>query len=267
MVPPSQVRTGNYATADARLRAGGWVTVSDQIARERRLAPGQRIELPTPTGPHAFRVAAITTNLGWGPGAIAMSANDYRRDWATNLPTALEVDVEPGASAVQVAAEIRSALGPETGLQVKTTPQAISDAAGIVRDGLARLRQISALLLIAAAVAIAVAMVATIRDRRPQLAAFAIEGWSRAALWRALMAETAMILLAGCVAGAAAGTYGHYLGGRWLERTTSFPAPWSWSPQSLLPVCGLLAGIALLITAVPGFFAARPRGRLAFDRN
>ncbi|HKG04661.1 MAG TPA: hypothetical protein VKB03_15920 [Conexibacter sp.] len=49
----------------------------------------------------------------------------------------------------------------------------------------------------AAAAAIAVAMIATIRDRRPQLAAYAIEGWSRAALWRALMAETAMILLAG----------------------------------------------------------------------
>ena len=110
-------------------------------------------------------------------------------------------------------------------------------------------------------------MIATIRDRRPQLAAYAIEGWSRAALWRALMVETAMILLAGCVAGAAAGTYGHYLGGRWLEQTTSFPAPWSWSPGAMLPVCALLAGVALLITAVPGYFAAQPRGRLAIDRH
>src|SRR5579872_2298251 len=98
-------------------------------------------------------------------------------------------------------------------------------------------------------------MVATIRDRRPQLAAYAIEGWSRAALWRALLAETAIIVLAGCVAGAAAGTYGHYLGGRWLEQTTSFPAPWSWSPTSTLPACALLAGVALLVTAVPGYFA------------
>ncbi len=267
MVPPSQVREGNYATANARLRIGGWVTVSDRIARAQGIAPGGTIDLPTPTGRHTFRVAAITTNLGWGPGAIAMSANDYRRDWATDLPTALEVDVKPGASPVRVADEIRTALGPATGLQVKTTPQAIADAAGIVRDGLARLRQISTLLLIAAAVAIAVAMVATIRDRRPQLAGYAIEGWSRAALWRALMAETAMILLAGCLAGAAAGTYGHYLGGRWLERTTSFPAPWTWSPGAVLPVCALLAGVALLITAVPGFFAAQPRGRLAVDQR
>ncbi|HEV7772350.1 MAG TPA: FtsX-like permease family protein [Conexibacter sp.] len=268
MVPPSQVLDGNYATANARLRAGGWVTVSDRIAREQGgISPGATIELPTPTGRHPFRVAAITTNLGWGPGAIAMNADDYRRAWASDAPTALEVDVRPGASPTRVAAEIRAALGPTTGLEVKTTPQAIADAAGIVRDGLARLRQISTLLLIAAAAAIAVAMTATIRDRRPQLAAYAIEGWSRAALWRALMAETAMILLAGCLAGTAAGTYGHYLGGRWLQQTTSFPAPWSWSFGAVLPVCALLAGVALLVTAVPGWFAAQPRGRLAIERR
>ncbi|HMI92591.1 MAG TPA: FtsX-like permease family protein [Polyangiales bacterium] len=266
MVPPSQVREGNNATANARLRAGGWVTVSDKIAGEQGISPGGTIELPTPTGRHAYRVAAITTNLGWGPGAIAMSANDYRRDWATSTPTALEVDVEPGASPARVAAEIRSALGPTTGLQVKTTPQAVADAHQIVRDGLARLGQISTLLLIAAAAAIAVAMIATIRDRRPQLAAYAIEGWSRAALWRALMAETAMVLLAGCLAGVLAGTYGHYLLGRWLEQVTSFPAPWSWSPATALPVCALLAGVALLVTAVPGYLAAQPHGRLATDR-
>lgn len=267
MVPPSQVREGNYATTNARLRAGGWVTVSDRIADARGISPGGTIQLPTPTGRHSYRVAAITTNLGWGPGAIAMNADDYRRDWASDTPTALEVDVQRGVSPVQVRDAISASLGPASGLEVKTTPQAIEDARGIVRDGLARLRQISTLLLIAAAIAIAVAMTATIRDRRPQLAAYAIEGWSRAELWCALMAETAMILLAGCLAGAVAGTYGHYLGGRWLEQTTSFPAPWSWSLGAVLPVCALLAGVALLVTAVPGYFAAHPRARLAIDRG
>jgi putative ABC transport system permease protein len=267
MFPPSQIQQGNYATANTRLRTGGWITVSDRIAQARGVAPGDTIQLRTPTGQRSYRVAAITTNLGWGPGAIAMSANDYRRDWAIRTPTALEVTVASGASPVQVSAAIRKQLGPESGLEVKTTPQAIAQAHGIVLDGLARLGQISTLLLIAAAVAIAVAMTATIRDRRPQLAAYAIEGWSRAQLWRALIAETAMILLAGCLAGAIAGTYGHYLGGRWLERTTSFPAPWSWSLLAVLPVCGLLAGVALLVTAVPGYFAAKPRARLAIDRR
>lgn len=268
MFPPSQVNEGNYATANTRLRSGGWLTVSDRIAQEQGgIAPGEKIVLPTPTGRHTYRVAAITTNLGWGPGAIAMSADDFARDWASDAPTALEVDVRPGSSPTRVASEIRAALGPATGLEVKTTPQAVADAAGIVRDGLARLRQISTLLLIAAATAIAVAMIATIRDRRPQLAAYAIEGWSRAALWRALMAETFMILLAGCLAGVAAGTYGHYLGGRWLQQTTSFPAPWSWSPGAVLPICALLAGVALVVTAVPGWFAAQPGARLAIERR
>jgi putative ABC transport system permease protein len=267
MVQPSQIREGNYATTNARLRAGGWITVSDRLAQERRISPGEVMELPTPTGVRSYRVAAITTNLGWGPGAIAMNGDEYRRDWATSTPTALEVDVEPGASATVVRDEIRAEAGPASGLDVKTTAQAIEDANSIVSDGLARLRQISTLVLVAAAVAIAVAMIATIRDRRPQLAAYAIEGWSRAALWRALMAETAIVLFTGCLAGAIAGTYGHYLGGRWLEQTTSFPAPWSWSATAILPVCALLAGVALLVTAVPGYLAAKPRARLAIDRH
>lgn len=267
MVPPSQVREGNYAAANARLRVGGWITVSDQLARERGIGLGETIELPTPTGQRPFRVAAITTNLGWGPGAIVMRAEDYRAGWAKDAPTALEVDVEHGASPARVRDEIRAALGPATGLQVQTTAERTEDSHEIVRQGLARLQQISTLLLIAAAVAIAVAMIATIRDRRPQLAAYAIEGWSRAALWRALMAETALLLLAGCMAGIAAGTYGQYLGGRWLEQTTSFPAPWSWSPGAAVPACALLAGIALLVTALPGYLAAHPRGRLAVERT
>jgi len=267
MVPRSQVRDGNFATANARLRLGGWVTVSDRLAAEHGLSPGARITLPTPTGPHDFRVAAITTNLGWGPGAITMNAADYQRDWATSTPTALEVDVRPGVPPSRVRDEIRAALGPRTGLEVKTTADAVAAGRKIVADGLASLKRIQTILLIAAGLAIALAMVATIRERRPQLAAYAIEGWARSALWRALMFETTMILLAGCIAGTTAGTYGHYLGGRWLEQTTSFPAPWSWSPVTVLAVSALLAGVALLVTAIPGYFAARPHGRLAVDRH
>jgi putative ABC transport system permease protein len=267
MVPRSQVRDGNFATANARLRIGGWITISDRLAQERGISPGETIQLATPTGPHVYRVAAITTNLGWGPGAITINADDYRRDWATSTPTALEVDVKPGVSPARVRDEIRATLGPRTGLEVKTAADAVATGRQIVGEGLARLKQIETLLLIAAGVAIALAMAATIRERRPQLAAYAIEGWSRAALWRALMTETTMILIAGCIAGTVAGTYGHYLGGRWLERTTSFPAPWSWSPVTVLAVCALLAGVALLITAVPGYFAAQPGARLAVDRR
>ncbi|MFL5817140.1 MAG: FtsX-like permease family protein [Conexibacter sp.] len=267
MVQPSQIVRGNYATANARLRVGGWITVSDRLAQERGLAPGDEMELSTPTGRHRYRVAAITTNLGWGPGAIAMNGDEYRQDWANSAPTALEVDVAHGVSAVAVRDRIRAVLGATSGLDVRTTAQAIQDANAIVSDGLARLQQISTLLLTSAAIAIAVAMSATIRDRRPQLAAYAIEGWSRAALWRALMIETGIVLLAGCFAGAIAGTYGHYLGGRWLEQTTSFPAPWSWSLAAILPVCALIAGVALVVTAIPGFLAAQPRARLAIDRR
>ncbi len=69
----SQIVTANFAYARARLREGGWVAVSKPIAEEQHVGIGQTIELPTPTGTAAFRLAALTTNFGWPGGAILMS--------------------------------------------------------------------------------------------------------------------------------------------------------------------------------------------------
>src|SRR5262249_20798679 len=58
-----QVIRGTPAAAKARLRAGGWVTVSAQVAAEHHVGVGGVLRLPTPTGEVAMRVAALTTNF------------------------------------------------------------------------------------------------------------------------------------------------------------------------------------------------------------
>lgn len=258
LIPRTDVVDGTYEIATAQLREGGWITVSQQLADAHRLGVGDTMRLPTPTGDRAFRVAATTGNLGWGPGAIVMNADDYRRAWATDMPSAIEVDATPGTPPAQVRDRIREALGPDSVLESQTSDERLRETVDIARAGLARLRQIAFVLIIAAAIAIAAAMIATIRDQRPQLAIGMTMGLTRLALWRAMLLETALILLAGCLVGVFAGIYGHYLGGRWLQLMTGYPAPWSWSIEQTVLICVTFAVVALGITAIPGYRSASP---------
>ncbi len=72
MIPPSQLLRGDLDQATTRLRAGGWGAVSDALAKSRDLQVGDAFTMPTPSGPARFRVAAVTTNLGW---ALARSSS------------------------------------------------------------------------------------------------------------------------------------------------------------------------------------------------
>lgn len=265
IVPESQIIDGDAGAVDA-VRDGGAITISQQVADDHDVGPGGRITLPTPTGPVSYRVAATTTNLGWGPGAIVMGHDDYRRAWGSADPAALEVDTVPGADVDAVAGRVRSALAGEAGaLDVQTAVERSEHANGIAREGLARLGQISALLLAAAALAMAAAMAAGLWQRRGALAQLRVMGWRSRKLWRALLWESALVLGTGCLVGAAAGTYGHYLGARWLQHSTGYPAPFAFAVDKTVAICLLVSIAAVLIAAVPGFFVARTAPQVGLE--
>lgn len=256
-IPPSQVREGELARATARLRSGGWVAVSDVLARHERLHVGDRFTLPTPTGSIRPRVAAITTNLGWPPGGLVLNAADYRRAWNTSDPAALEVDLRPGVRPIDGKRAVAQALGPSSGLRVQTLTERRAQYSRLSRQGLTGLTQISTLLLITAALAVAAALGAAVWQRRARFAALKVQGFDEWQLWRSLLLEGAIVLAIGCVVGATLGICGHALANRYLQRTTGFPAPFSLAGVELLTALGLVAGIALLVVAVPGWIAAR----------
>lgn len=265
LVPPSQIIDGDLATASARLRAGGWATVSEQIADARDLSVGDTLRLPTPTGTTGYRIAATTTNLGWGPGAIILNAADYRRAWQTDSPNALQVRLAPDADPIATRDAIAAALGPSVALQVQTTDERREHANALARAGLARLSQISTLLLIAAALAMAAAMGTAILQRRPVLAQLRIEGARSRRLRRALLLEAAIVLLAACVTGAITGLYGHFLLDRWLAITTGYPAPYSPVIANAALTCTAVCAAALLATLFFGDRASKAPTRLALD--
>jgi putative ABC transport system permease protein len=160
---------------------------------------------------------------------------------------------------------VERALGAQSGLRVQTLAERRAQYAALSRQGLVSLSQISALLLIAAALAVASALSAAIWQRRPRLAALKIQGFDRRQLWRALLLESGIVLTVGCSAGAILGIYGHALASRYLQTTTGFPAPFSLGGAQLLFPLALVVGIALAVVALPGWMAARVPAQVSFQ--
>ncbi len=256
LVPPGQIVTGNPSLAAARVHAGGWAVVSQTIAEERHLHIGQAFTLPAPR-PTIFRVAALSTNVGWSPGAIFVNADEYAHAWGSTEPSAYNVILAPGASPNKVQREIRQVLGPASGLSVQTVAQLNRRRETATRQGLAQLTQISEMVLFGAILAMAAAMGSLIWQRRSRLAQLKLDGLSDGAVWRALLLETALLLGAGCSIGAIFGLYGQVVMTRALVAVTGYPVILSLGLLIALSSFLLVCGVAVAIVAIPGYLAAR----------
>jgi putative ABC transport system permease protein len=265
MLESTQIVSGGLARATEQIRRGGWVAVSSGVADEDHLHVGETMSLPTPSGPVRFGVAAIMTNSGWPPGTITIDSEDYRRYWRTTDAAALEVGLSPGASAAAARRAIDAALAGRPGLRVRTSGERDVENKANTSQGLRTLGDISTLLLVAAALAIASALTAAVWQRRARLAALKIQGYDHRQLWRALLFESAIMLGIGSVIGATVGVYGHALASRWLKLTTGFPAPFSIGSAHVILTLVLVTGIALAVIALPGLVAARVPARASFQ--
>jgi putative ABC transport system permease protein len=266
LLPAGQLVAGNAREAQARVRAGGWLVLSRALAAEQHLHVGEAFTLPSPN-PTRFRVAALSTNIGWGPGAIVMSAEDFAHAWGSEDASAYGVQLAPGASPARVAHEIERALGPpsRSGLAVETAAEHASRQRSLDRQALARLTQIATLIPILAALAMAAAMGAMIWQRRPRLAKLKLEGLRRAELWQTILLESVLLLSVGCLAGAIFGVYGQLLADRALAHVIDYPVVYSIAPTTALWSLSLVPATALAILAIPGYLAASVPAALALQ--
>jgi putative ABC transport system permease protein len=264
LVPPTQLVEGNVAAADAHLREGGWAVVSLALADEHKLKIGESFTLPS-TNPTTLRVAAISTNIGWAPGAIVMGAPDYAKASGSSDASAYNVLMKPGVSPEQGVREIRAALGPETGLAVQTAEGHANTLRAITRQGLTRLSQIATLILVAAVMAMAAAMGAMIWQRRPRLAKLKLEGFPHRELWYTIVLESLMLLGVGCFSGAVFGLFGQQLLDRALNIVINYPVVSSVGVVVALSSLALVTASAVLMVAIPGWFAAKVQASLALQ--
>ncbi|ADB53144.1 FtsX-like permease family protein [Conexibacter woesei] len=247
---------GQLAVATRRLRAGGWVALSRELVERRGLRVGDAVSLPTPRAV-PLRLAAVLTNIAWSGGGAVMGGEDFRRAWGGARVGALQIELAPGAAAGATAAALRRALPPGAGLRVATAAQRRRLMTGTAAQGLDRLTQIAALVLIAGALALAAALGAVAWARRPRLAALKLTGFGDGAVWRALLLESAIVLGVGCSIGVAFGLAGQYVLTYWLRVVAGFPTSYAVAGWLALAVFAGVTAVAGAIAALPGWAAAR----------
>jgi putative ABC transport system permease protein len=133
------------------------------------------------------------------------------------------------------------------------------------RQGLARLTQISWLVLIAAVLAMGAAMGSMVWQRRRQLADLKVDGFRRGELWRSLLLESALLLGTGCSIGAVFGIYGQLLLSHALATVTGFPVVFSADVSIALWSLLAVTAVAVALVAVPGLVAARARPAISLQ--
>ncbi|MBI4898509.1 MAG: ABC transporter permease [Actinobacteria bacterium] len=251
-----QVLAGDPSLAERRLRDGGWITMSRSLARKLDYKTGEDVTLPTPTGSRHFRLAAVTGNYGWSPGTIVMNTNDFFDAWGDDRVTALNIRLDDVSQLVSARRSIAGALGPDSAVSVFTSDQMINQRAEIMDQGLARLRQISSLVLAAGVMAIIAAMFTAVWQRRKRLAALRAIGMSRGELFRSLIFETFLAVFLGSVVGLAIGLFCQYFAGRWNELTSDFLSPYQPAVEFGLMTLAEAMMLTVVATAIPALLAA-----------
>jgi putative ABC transport system permease protein len=256
-VPASQLARGDLPSVNMRLREGGWALVSQKVASEHRLMYGDTFTLPSPD-PIKLRLAGLLTNLGWSPGAIVMSSTDYARAWGSDAPSAYQLNLRPGASAAVVRRLAIQALGASNaGLVVETAGERQKRDEATSHQGLSRLTEIRYLVLVAAMLAVAGAIGSMIWQRRDLVAFIKCQGYRRGVLWRWLLCECMLMLVAGCAVGTGFGLYGQLLLSHALGSVTGFPIAFHLGAEVALSSFVLVTVTAVAIVAVAGYLVVR----------
>jgi putative ABC transport system permease protein len=255
-IPSSQLLSGGATLATERIRAGGWAALSEALAAEHDLHVGQAFTLPSPQ-PMTVRVAALVTNLGWPPGALILNSRDYAQAWGSPNPSAYQIQTEPGASPATVRRLVQHTLGLETGLAVETAAEREQRHFDLAAQGLARLTQIRELVLMASLLAVIGAMIATLWQRRDEVASLKCNGIGRAELWRLLLWECVVLLGAGCSIGAVFGLYAQLLGSHFLSAVTGFPIVFALEGWAAVSNFLLMNLIAVAVLGAAGYFVVR----------
>jgi putative ABC transport system permease protein len=96
----------------ARFRSGDGVIVSEPFAYRRGIARGDRVEVPTPSGPQSLEVLGVFYDYGSDQGALMMSRGLYDRFWDDGGVTSLALFVGPGTDSEAVVRDLLTEVPP-----------------------------------------------------------------------------------------------------------------------------------------------------------
>jgi putative ABC transport system permease protein len=250
---------GTLAEAAAPLRDGSGVLLSDNLAFRLGLQRGDRINVPTPSGPREFRVVGTFVDyLGsLDLGAIVVAEEQLAAIWNDRQANLFRLWLEPGASAATVRQEVLARLGP--GYYAITARQFLDAVQSVLRQFFVASWVLVLVAPLVGVIGVINSQLATVVDRWGEIAMLRTIGVSRRDLTRAVLLECGAIGTLGGLLGLALGAmlFTQFVAGTMRLLT-------GWRIPIVLPILPLLAGVvaAGVIAAAAGWVPARLASRL-----
>ncbi|MDQ3645617.1 MAG: ABC transporter permease [Actinomycetota bacterium] len=233
--------------------ARGHVVISRYMAKQRDLGPGDAVEIPTPSGTHAFTVGGLVDDLN-PLDAMYIEGEDFVELWGVDAVDRFEIIPHEGANLADVTAALERTIA-----ERELTAQVIrrDDLIGGLFDEIQRTFSVANAIqidaLIIAALAIANTMFIAIYERRWELGLQQTLGMSRRQMAGSLLLEAGVI---GIVGGAGATLLGLAIGFLMLQgMVTMYAFTIPFEPSWSLAAVAFTVGVVL--AALAGLYPTR----------
>ncbi len=228
----------------SRFRRDGEVLITEALAHRLRLAPGDRVELPTDRGMYRFTIAAVYRDYSSELGLVTMDRRTWNRHFDDRRQVSAALYLTPGADVTQTIESVQSLPGAPRGMFIRSNRD-LRQTSLAVFDHTFRITAVLRLLAVIVAVAgILSALMALLLERRREFAMLSAIGFSRRQIGGLLVLESG---LAGLAAGLVAVPLGMLLS-LILIRIINVRS-FGWSMESLVDWNLAWQAVALSVTA------------------
>ncbi len=231
-------------------RAQGFVTISENLARRRDLAPGDTFPLDTPGGTRTLTVGAVIIDYTSDQGAVFLDRAHFVDWFGDDRVDTYEVYVHDIAQLETVREAITARWGRQYDLYALSNHELRDEAMGLVDGAFAVTNAMEAVAVLLALLGVINTLLAAVLDRTREIGLLRAIGAGRGHIIRLFTGEAALIGLTGGVLGVTSGTVmglivTHVVGLQGTGWSFPFVFPVAIAVQMVLAasVCAVLAGL------------------------
>lgn len=196
---------GDAAEKLRRFAQAEGVLVSESFSRRNRVRDGETIELTTPEGPRAFRVAGVFYNYTRDQGVVYMNTKTFLPIWKDDRVNSVAVYLRPQASAEAVSGQFRAEFSRTGQFMILSNGELRRRIFQIFDQTFAVTYVLRSIAVLVAIVGIALTLTTLITERSRELGLLRAIGASVVQLRKLLLWESAMIGLLAATVGLVAG--------------------------------------------------------------
>lgn len=203
-------------------------------------------------------VAGVVVDYTSDRGSVILESATFSRYWNDTHVSRILVHIEPGAQRAAVRERILSVLGDREAFRVADLEEVVAFQKRELDESFQPTGVIELFMIIVTIAGIIDAVAANVSERRREFGLMRATGATAAQLERTIMAEAAVMILAGLTLGVAGGTVSSWMwvnfhATYFLGWIIDFHFPWETAARA----CGLAAAAAVAAAYIPARIAAR----------